>query len=134
MTRLQQQVSWLDISSMAARGGDGDGGGGGVMHQGIGESSGRNGGYAGRAGNDGGYGQGHGVGMGAPPSPVSSDGMVINFDYSGNQFGMDTEGFSGRKRIIDGVVERRQRRMIKNKESAARSRARKQVPLFVYNY
>ena len=36
-----------------------------------------------------------------------------------------------KKRIIDGppevVVERRQRRMIKNRESAARSRARKQI-------
>ncbi|KAL3585626.1 hypothetical protein D5086_012493 [Populus alba] len=107
------------------------GGGGGVMHQGIGESSGRNGGYAGRAGNGGGYGQDHGVGMVAPLSPMSSDGMVTNFDNSGNQFGMETGGLSGRKRIIDGpverVVERRQRRMIKNRESAARSRARKQA-------
>ncbi|XP_010089831.2 ABSCISIC ACID-INSENSITIVE 5-like protein 1 [Morus notabilis] len=38
---------------------------------------------------------------------------------------------TGKKRIIDGppevVVERRQRRMIKNRESAARSRARKQA-------
>ncbi|KAG5111601.1 hypothetical protein JHK82_034870 [Glycine max] len=37
----------------------------------------------------------------------------------------------GRKRVVDGpvekVVERRQRRMIKNRESAARSRARKQA-------
>jgi hypothetical protein len=31
------------------------------------------------------------------------------------------------------VVERRQRRMIKNRESAARSRARKQVATFVLN-
>ncbi|MCI30773.1 abscisic acid-insensitive 5-like protein 1-like, partial [Trifolium medium] len=38
---------------------------------------------------------------------------------------------SNRKRIINGppdvVVERRQRRMLKNRESAARSRARRQV-------
>ncbi|KAF7805707.1 ABSCISIC ACID-INSENSITIVE 5-like protein 1 [Senna tora] len=46
----------------------------------------------------------------------------------------ETCGFSGnggRKRIIDGppevVVERRQRRMLKNRESAARSRARRQA-------
>ncbi|EHA8588631.1 bZIP transcription factor ABI5 [Cocos nucifera] len=40
-------------------------------------------------------------------------------------------GMLGRKRALDGavekVVERRQRRMIKNRESAARSRARKQA-------
>ncbi|KAJ6699625.1 CAMP-RESPONSE ELEMENT BINDING PROTEIN-RELATED [Salix purpurea] len=120
--------------------------GGGVMHQGfaapIGESPGRSGGYelpaastaavyGGRAGNGGGYGQGHGVGTVAPLSPMSSDGMVTNFDNSGNQFGMDMGGLRGRERIIDGpvekVAERRQRRMIKNRESAARSRARKQA-------
>ncbi|WOG91109.1 hypothetical protein DCAR_0310357 [Daucus carota subsp. sativus] len=48
-------------------------------------------------------------------SPVSSDGIGTNKP--------------GRKRIIDGpverVIERRQKRMIKNRESAARSRARK---------
>ncbi|KAF7823240.1 ABSCISIC ACID-INSENSITIVE 5-like protein 1 [Senna tora] len=40
-------------------------------------------------------------------------------------------GFSGKKRMVDGppevVVERRQRRMLKNRESAARSRARRQA-------
>ncbi|CAL1394779.1 unnamed protein product [Linum trigynum] len=62
-----------------------------------------------------------------PLSLVSSDGMV------GNPYSMDImSGFRGRKRIIDGgpvekVVERRQCRMIKNRESAARSRARKQA-------
>ena len=46
-----------------------------------------------------------------------------------------------KKRIIDGpsevVVEKRQRRMIKNRESAARSRARKQVHTYCtcrYNF
>ncbi|GAV66626.1 hypothetical protein CFOL_v3_10136 [Cephalotus follicularis] len=43
----------------------------------------------------------------------------------------DSSGIKNKKRIIDGppevAVERRQRRMIKNRESAARSRARKQV-------
>lgn len=42
-----------------------------------------------------------------------------------------------KKRIVDGppevVVERRQRRMIKNRESAARSRARKQV-IYAFKY
>ncbi|CAN1820832.1 Protein ABSCISIC ACID-INSENSITIVE 5 [Linum perenne] len=67
-----------------------------------------------------------------PVSPVSSDGMVAaNVDAVGNHYGIDMGGLRGRKRIIDGpvekVVERRQRRMIKNRESAARSRARKQA-------
>lgn len=43
-----------------------------------------------------------------------------------------------KKRIVDGppevVVERRQRRMIKNRESAARSRARKQVDTCMQSY
>ncbi|KAK8970830.1 ABSCISIC ACID-INSENSITIVE 5-like protein 1 [Platanthera guangdongensis] len=46
--------------------------------------------------------------------------------------GVVRESGGGRKRLADGageevVVERRQRRMIKNRESAARSRARKQA-------
>ncbi|KAF2307618.1 hypothetical protein GH714_030320 [Hevea brasiliensis] len=51
---------------------------------------------------------------------------------SGNGgYGTNVGGLRGRKRIVDGpvekLVERRQRRMIKNRESAARSRARKQA-------
>jgi ABA responsive element binding factor len=82
--------------------------------------------YGGRLMNGGG---GYGA---APVSPVSSDGMcTTQVDNSASQFELEMGGLRGRKRIIDGpvekVVERRQRRMIKNRESAARSRARKQV-------
>ncbi|XP_068658127.1 protein ABSCISIC ACID-INSENSITIVE 5-like [Aristolochia californica] len=66
-------------------------------------------------------GNGYNGAIGSPVSPLSSD--VGQAELGGMR--------SGRKRIFDGpfekVVERRQRRMIKNRESAARSRARKQA-------
>ncbi|KAJ7568061.1 hypothetical protein O6H91_01G017300 [Diphasiastrum complanatum] len=68
-------------------------------------------------------------GLGASPG---SDGMgPSDFGFSpAGSYGMNG-GFRGRKRGAEGpvekVVERRQRRMIKNRESAARSRARKQA-------
>ncbi|VFQ59193.1 unnamed protein product [Cuscuta campestris] len=69
-----------------------------------------------------GYGGGRG---GAVVSPVSSEG------HCGSRHGSEVGGRVSRKRVVDGpeevVVARRQRRMIKNRESAARSRARKQA-------
>ncbi|RRT84275.1 hypothetical protein B296_00000146 [Ensete ventricosum] len=74
--------------------------------------------------------------VGSPASPLSSDGMAgEQVDNSVPGYGADVPrivGGVGRKRpgdgeTVDRVVERRQRRMIKNRESAARSRARKQV-------
>ncbi|KAH0465717.1 hypothetical protein IEQ34_005820 [Dendrobium chrysotoxum] len=73
---------------------------------------------------------------GSLASPMSSDGK--GGSYGGvDSYGIGMDGISGksgcggRKRMVDGtvekVVERRQRRMIKNRESAARSRARKQA-------
>ncbi|MQM18034.1 hypothetical protein Taro_051020 [Colocasia esculenta] len=89
------------------------------------------------------------VGVGSPVSPVSSDGFgavqVGSGNVGGERWGGSRRGggsgaepvgmsggSGGRKRILDGrplekVVERRQRRMMKNRESAARSRARKQA-------
>ncbi|CAN6586892.1 unnamed protein product [Malus baccata var. baccata] len=91
--------------------------------------------FGGRVENGGGgYAAGQTIGMAAPGSPVSSDGMgTSQVENSAGRFGLDMglDGLRGRKRGLDGpvekVVERRQRRMIKNRESAARSRARKQA-------
>ncbi|CAK9881998.1 unnamed protein product [Sphagnum jensenii] len=66
---------------------------------------------------------------GSTPSP-ESDGGHNGLSLSPMHYGLDGP-LRGRKRGPDGpvekVVERRQRRMIKNRESAARSRARKQA-------
>ncbi|KAL0775080.1 hypothetical protein Bca101_040232 [Brassica carinata] len=81
----------------------------------------------------GGFGaSGQQMAMVGPLSPVSSEGLGHGqVDNIGGQYGVDMGGIRGRKRVVDGpvekVVERRQRRMIKNRESAARSRARKQA-------
>ncbi|CAM6033438.1 unnamed protein product [Sphagnum compactum] len=67
--------------------------------------------------------------VGSTPSP-ESDGGHNGMSLSPMHYGLDGP-LRGRKRGPDGpvekVVERRQRRMIKNRESAARSRARKQA-------
>ncbi|KAJ7538226.1 hypothetical protein O6H91_11G039000 [Diphasiastrum complanatum] len=77
---------------------------------------------------------GLGLGTGSPPSPLSDGigpGNVNDFSFSlAGNYGLDV-GLRGRKRRAEGpvekLIERRQKRMIKNRESAARSRARKQV-------
>eukprot|EP00262_Sarcandra_glabra_P007488 TRINITY_DN20332_c0_g1_i1.p1 TRINITY_DN20332_c0_g1~~TRINITY_DN20332_c0_g1_i1.p1 ORF type:complete len:376 (+),score=67.05 TRINITY_DN20332_c0_g1_i1:150-1130(+) len=75
---------------------------------------------------------GFGGATGSPANQVSSDGVGKS---NGDTSSLSPAPYafngslSGRKRngTVEKVVERRQRRMIKNRESAARSRARKQA-------
>ncbi|KAH7671388.1 bZIP transcription factor MafK domain-containing protein [Dioscorea alata] len=67
-------------------------------------------------------------GLGSPVSSVSPDMMAVE----PSEADKEVWGLRARKRAADAfavekVAERRQRRMIKNRESAARSRARKQA-------
>ncbi|KAH9620092.1 hypothetical protein KSS87_004839 [Heliosperma pusillum] len=68
----------------------------------------------------------------ASPATLSSDGLPKSNGDTSSVSPMPyvfNGGFRGRKstNAVEKVVERRQRRMIKNRESAARSRARKQA-------
>ncbi|GAB2293772.1 ARM REPEAT PROTEIN INTERACTING WITH abf2 [Dionaea muscipula] len=84
---------------------------------------------------DGGGGGGGGLAVGAfggvttaiasSPAALSSDGVAKSSGETPSPDG----GLRGRKynNAVEKVIERRQRRMIKNRESAARSRARKQA-------
>ncbi|AES67058.1 ABSCISIC ACID-INSENSITIVE 5-like protein 1 [Medicago truncatula] len=90
------------------------------------------------------YGLRPSMGMGFSTQCVSRNGLatyqmlshnnnlgVKDFAVEKCQSLTESSGCSNRKRIVEGppevVVERRQRRMLKNRESAARSRARRQA-------
>ncbi|KZV54578.1 Abscisic acid responsive elements-binding factor 2 isoform 1 [Dorcoceras hygrometricum] len=79
----------------------------------------------------GGLGIHNGVGFPTGSPIVSSDGLKENgvlSSISPTPYMFGTGGLRGRKMAaVEKVLERRQRRMIKNRESAARSRARKQA-------
>nr|QLL22061.1 bZIP28 [Fagopyrum tataricum] len=72
-----------------------------------------------------------GIGVTKSPATLSSDGIKSNGDTSSVSPVpyMFNGGVRGRKsnNTVEKVIERRHRRMIKNRESAARSRARKQA-------
>ncbi|KAJ8771759.1 hypothetical protein K2173_028057 [Erythroxylum novogranatense] len=73
-----------------------------------------------------------GVGTGSPASQISSDGISKSNGDTSSVSPVPyvlNGGLRGRRAnaTVEKVVERRQRRMIKNRESAARSRARKQA-------
>lgn len=61
-----------------------------------------------------------------PPPPQGSNFDIEKCNNSGSD-GSEPSSKRGRGNMCDEVFNRRQRRMIKNRESAARSRARKQV-------
>jgi hypothetical protein len=66
------------------------------------------------------------------PRNIASSGLTSNSPATYQMTsGAESSGAATRKRIIDGppevLLERKQRRMMKNRESAARSRARRQV-------
>ncbi|KAB2050408.1 abscisic acid-insensitive 5-like protein 1 [Gossypium arboreum] len=94
------------------------------------------------------FGMGHMIGLGFPGHQIVSNGYAAGYSIfaqtvmgessNGTENGNRTNSLlqpavapQNKKRIVDGppevVVERRQRRMIKNRESAARSRARRQA-------
>lgn len=62
-----------------------------------------------------------------PVSPISSEVEGADQQSSAIQTEMDIDGSRKRNALVDRVVARRQKRLIKNRESAARSRARRQV-------
>ncbi|KAJ4758534.1 abscisic acid responsive elements-binding factor 2 [Rhynchospora pubera] len=73
----------------------------------------------------------HGMMVGPVGSPGTPDGMgddVAGYDrVNGRKRSAGAAGIGGEVPAVEKGVERRQRRMIKNRESAARSRARKQA-------
>ncbi|KAF9687562.1 hypothetical protein SADUNF_Sadunf02G0106300 [Salix dunnii] len=73
-----------------------------------------------------------GIATGSPANPLSSDGIGKSNGDTSSVSPVPyvfRESVRGRRAgvVVEKVVERRQRRMIKNRESAARSRARKQA-------
>lgn len=64
-----------------------------------------------------------------------SDAGVYGYS-GGGAGGVEVGGRRGKRRVesLDKVVMQRQRRMIKNRESAARSRERKQVRYFIWMF
>ncbi|KAK9112769.1 hypothetical protein Scep_020288 [Stephania cephalantha] len=77
----------------------------------------------------GGMGIGAAVTVASPANQLSSDGISKNNVEMRSPIPSVFNGLRGKRvgGVVEKVVERRQRRMIKNRESAARSRARKQA-------